>query len=345
MEYKDYYKALGLKKGASEQEVRAAYRKLARQHHPDVNPGDEGAERRFKEINEAYQVLSDPEKRAKYDRYGADWEWFQQTAGTRQQTDFSRWYTGGTEGVQYEQVDDAGSFSDFFRTLFGNTGTRRASGTTTRTRLQRGADIEQEVELTLEEAIQGTERTLQLQTESVCPECGGVGIKQTQLCNTCRGRGTVGDSRRLQVKIPAGVYEGARVRIAGKGERGLGGAPSGDLYLRISLRPHDEFVVDGADLRVDVPVDLYTCMLGGEVEVPTPSGRKLVLTIPKGTNNGRSFRLRGQGMPVLGNPSKRGDLYATVTVQLPEKLTAEQRDLFRRLRELGSDDAATAASA
>lgn len=350
MEYKDYYKALGLQKKATAQEIRAAYRKLARQHHPDVNPGDKGAETRFKEVNEAYQVLSDPEKRAKYDRYGADWERYRQTAqtsGSRQATDFSRWYTGGRSGdVNFEYGDDGASFSDFFRTLFGNATTRRSSSTTTqRTHLQRGVDLEQDVEITLEEAFGGTERTLQLQGEQTCPECGGRGIVRSALCNTCNGRGSISENRRIEVRIPAGVYEGARVRIAGKGEPGVGGAPGGDLYLRVHIRPHSTYKLEGADVRVDVPVGLYACVLGGEAEVPTPSGRKLALTIPPGTENLKSFRLRGQGMSTLGNPSRRGDLLATIVVQLPKELSPEERAMFERLRDLSGKDAAAAASA
>jgi molecular chaperone DnaJ/curved DNA-binding protein len=344
MEYRDYYKVLGVAKDAGDNEIRSAYRKLARKYHPDVNPGNKDAEARFKEVNEAYQVLSDAEKRAKYDRYGRDWERFQQTSAGRQEPDFARWYTGRPGGVNVEfGSDDAGGFSDFFRTLFGNVGTRRgAAATGQRVRMERGDDVEQEVEVTLEEAFRGATRVLQLQDERTCPECGGVGIRQSQLCDTCRGRGTISDSRRIEVRIPAGVYDGSRVRIAGKGAPGDGGAPSGDLYLRVRLKKHPEFEVDGNDVRVQVPVDLYTCVLGGEVEIPTPSGRKVALTIPPGTNNGRTFRLRGQGMPTLQNPTKRGDLYATVSAQLPATLDERQKDLFKRLQELDGPGTAAA---
>lgn len=341
MEYKDYYKTLGVAKTASESEIRSAYRKLARQYHPDVNPGNADAEGRFKEINEAYQVLSDAEKRRKYDQFGSDWERYQQSAGTRTQPDFGRWFTGSSGGVQYEYTtDDGAGFSDFFRTLFGAAGRGRTAPTAQRARLERGSDLEQDVEVSLEEAFRGTTRVLQMQGERTCPECGGVGIRQSQLCDTCRGRGTVMDSRRIEVRIPAGVYDGSRVRVAGKGEPGVGGAPNGDLYLRVRLRPSPEFDLDGSDVRVKIPVDLYTCVLGGEVEVPTPSGRKLALTIPPGTSNGKVFRLRGQGMPRLQNSAKRGDLFAEAVVQLPTALSDEERELFRRLRELDRRDAA-----
>ncbi len=338
VEYKDYYRTLGVGRNATEKEIRAAYRKLARKYHPDVNPGNKEAEARFKEINEAYQVLSDPEKRQKYDRFGADWERYRETSPGARETDFGRWFTGRTGGVHFEyEPADGGGFSDFFRTLFGSFAGTRTGPTTAgqRVRMQRGADIEQEVEVSLEEAYNGATRILQLQTEENCPECGGVGIRQSQLCDTCRGRGTVTRRRRIEAKIPAGVYDGARVRIAGQGEPGVGGAPAGDLYLRIKLLPSPGFELEGADVHVDVPVDLYTCALGGEVQVPTPGGKRLMLTIPPNTNSGTVFRLRGQGMPVLQNPSKKGDLLAKVSVRLP-KLSEQQKDLLRRMREMGS---------
>ncbi len=341
MEYKDYYQVLGVDRSTPEGDIRSAYRKLARQFHPDVNPGNPEAETRFKEINEAYQVLSDAEKRKKYDQFGRDWERYQQTTRTtrgRQDPDFARWYTGSSGGFTTEYTaDDSGTFSDFFRTLFGNAGGRRTTTPTeTRVRMERGIDLEQEVEISLEEAFHGTSRVLQMQNDVTCPECGGVGIRQSQLCNTCRGRGTISDDRRLEVKIPQGVSEGSRVRITGKGGPGTGGAAAGDLYLRVRFKPNRQFRLEGASVRVEIPVDLYTCLLGGEVEVPTPSGRTLALTIPPGTQNQKSFRLRAQGMPSLQSPSRRGDLYATVVVQLPAAVSDQQRALIERLRDLDS---------
>lgn len=341
MEYKDYYQILGVDRNTSEGDIRSAYRKLARKFHPDVNPGNPDAETRFKELNEAYQVLSDAEKRKKYDQFGKDWERYQQTTRTtrgRQEPDFARWYTGSSGGFTTENVaDDGGAFSDFFRTLFGNAGGRRTATTSeARVRMERGMDMEQGVEITLEEAFHGTTRVLQMQNEVPCPECGGVGIRQSQLCDTCRGRGTSLDDRRLEVKIPAGVSDGSRVRISAKGGPGTGGAAAGDLYLRVQIKPHRQFRLEGASVRVDIPVDLYTCILGGEVAVPTPSGRTLALTIPPGTQNQKAFRLRGQGMPSLQSPSRRGDLYATVVVQLPVQISEQQRALFEQLRDLES---------
>lgn len=341
MEYKDYYNILGVNKKASEKDIRSAYRKLARQYHPDVNPGNKDAESRFKEINEAYQVLSDSDKRAKYDRFGSDWERYQQTTTGTRDTDFGRWFTGRTGGgYQYTTSTggfDAGGFSDFFRTLFGNFagGGRTTTTTHQRTQLQRGEDIEQEIEVSLQEAFSGTNRILQMQGEATCPECNGVGIKNSQLCNTCHGRGTVDQGRRIEVRIPAGVYDGARVRIAGKGEPGYGGAASGDLYLRVRLRAHPGFEVEGTNVYVDVPVDMYTCLLGGEAQVQVPSGKKLMLTIPPNTNNGKAFKLRGQGMPLLQNPSQHGDLIARVVTDLPTDLNEEQKELLQQLRKSG----------
>lgn len=338
MDYKDYYKTLGVSKNATEKELRSAYRKLARQYHPDVNPGNRQAEARFKEINEAYQVLSDPEKRAKYDRYGADWERFQRT-GSGQTTDFGRWYTGRSGGYTSTSGTagfDTSGFSDFFRTLFGNiSGSAGRTTTTTRTQAAtRGDDLEQPIEITAEEAFSGTKRILQLSGEITCPECNGVGIKNTQLCNTCHGRGTISEqNRRIEVTIPQGVYDGARIRVAGKGEPGYGGAPSGDLYLRIKIKKHPKFEFEGRDVYVNQAVDLYTCLLGGEVAVPTPAGKKLMLTIPANTNNGQSFRLRGQGMPALNNPSQKGDLIVRVTTELPHDLSEQQRDLLKQVRD------------
>jgi molecular chaperone DnaJ/curved DNA-binding protein len=345
MDYRDYYKVLGVARDAAEKDIRAAYRKLARQYHPDVNPGNADAESRFKEINEAYQVLSDPEKRQKYDRFGRDWERYQQTAATgRQEPDFARWYTGDPSRVRVErEASDGGGFSDFFRVLFGNqSGPRGAAPSASRVRTERGADMEQEVEVSLEEAFHGATRTLQFDSQTDCPECGGVGIQQSRLCETCRGRGVVADRRRLEVRIPPGVYDGARVRLAGKGSPGVGGAPAGDLYLRVRLAPQSTFEQQGADVHARVPSDLYTLLLGGEVEVPTPSGRKVALTVPPGTDNGKVFRLRGQGMPVLGNPSKRGDLYVAVEARLPNGLSDREKELFRELREIRANDRAPA---
>ncbi|MEJ2733101.1 MAG: J domain-containing protein [Anaerolineae bacterium] len=315
MEYKDYYRILGVDKKASEKEIKKAFRRLARQHHPDMNPDDPQAEERFKEINEAHEVLSDPEKRAKYDQLGADWQRWQQRGGRPGDFDWSQW-TAGRPGervhVRYgtpEDLEDlfgGGSpFSDFFSQIFGGmSGSPGRGGFQQQMRPQRGQDYEQPVEITLQEAYQGTARILQK------------------------------DGQRLEVKIPAGARTGTRVRMSGHGGVGAAGGPAGNLYLRVTVLPDARFERDGENLRTTVPVDLITMILGGQVRVPTMTG-DVVLTIPPGTQNGRTFRLRGKGMPHLQQPDRYGDLYARVEVQLPTKLTREQRKLFEQLRDLG----------
>ncbi len=316
MEYKDYYKILGVKKNASDKEIKKAFRRLARQHHPDVNPDDPAAEERFKEINEAYEVLSDPEKRKRYDQLGADWKRWQQAGGRAGEYDWSRWATsqpGGRVHVRYgtpEDLEDlfggSSPFSDFFSQIFGGAGVRGGgSGFQYQARPQRGQDYEQPVEITLAEAYHGTTRILDK------------------------------DGQRLEVKIPPGAKTGTRVRISGQGGPGGGGGSAGDLYLRVKVLPDARFERRGNNLHVAVPVDLYTMVLGGEVRVPTMTG-SVMLSIPPGTQNGRKFRLRGKGMPLLRQPGKYGDLYARMEVQLPTHLTPQERELFEKLRALGT---------
>lgn len=323
---KDYYKILGVSRQATEKEIKQVYRKLARQYHPDVNPGDKTAEAKFKEINEAYEVLSDPEKRKKYDQFGENWAYADRFEGTRQGPGAPQWEYR-TQEVPFDLGDifSQSPFGDFFE------GQPRGGFGTSR-RPRRGQDLEHPVEVTLEEAFQGTTRLLQIQGEEACSLCQGTGRIQRALCSTCRGTGRLPKLRRLEVKIPPGVQDGSRVRIAGAG--GVGGARGGqgDLHLVVSVRPHDQFQRKGDDLYVEVPVLLTDAILGGEVDVPTLKG-KIVLTIPPETQNGRTFRLAGQGMPRLNNDS-RGDLLATVKVVLPSKLTEKEKEFFRQLRDL-----------
>ena len=292
---KDYYKILGVDRKASEREIKQAYRRLARQYHPDVNPGDKSAEEKFKQINEAYEVLSDKENRQKYDKYGDQWQYADQfeKAGWQQAPgwDFSQ---GGSR-VFYSEGDFGSLFDDLLKGF-------RPGG---QPQPRRGRDIEAPVEVTLEEAFSGSARTLNLP-----------------------------DGKRLEVKIPPGVKNGSRVRLASKGLEGYGGA-KGDLYLVTSVKPHRLFERRGDDLYVGVEVPLVVAMLGGEVQVTTLKG-KLALKIPPETQNGRSFRLKGQGMPHLGN-STRGDLLARVEVVLPTNLTQQEKELFQRLGELRPD--------
>ena len=305
VEYKDYYKTLGVSKNASAEEIKKAYRKLARQHHPDISKKPE-AEKRFKEINEANEVLSDPEKRKRYDTVGPEWERFRQ--GGQQPGGF-QWVYTGQPGADPFNGGEAGGFSDFFRTLFGegqtdfDTGPLFGRPTTRRRRSVAGADVESEVEITLAEAYKGTERSVEMRLPD-------------------------GTTRRLSVKIPVGVKDGQRIRLAGQGAPGSAGGPSGDLFLRVRVRPHPVFQRDGDDLRMDLPVALHEALLGAEVTVPTLKGR-VSLRIPPETQNGRTIRLAGQGMPRATGGF--GDLYVTVKVVLPTKLTDKERELVNEL--------------
>jgi molecular chaperone DnaJ len=317
---KDYYSVLGVNRNASEREIKQAYRKLARQHHPDVNPGDKSAETKFKEINEAHEVLSDKKKRKKYDQYGDQWQHADQFAqAQRQQQPFWNFSQAGNRGSSFEEVDLGSLFGDLFG---GRTKSRRV-------RPSRGQDREHPIEVTLEEAYHGANRTLSLQTAEACSGCKGTGQIEGLPCSICQGSGVVSSMKRLEVKIPPGVKDKSRVRIAGKGEPGYAGGTSGDLYLVVSVKPHRLFERKGHDLHVIVPVPLTMAMLGGEVMVPTLKGN-LALKIPPETQNGRAFRLTNQGMPHLGH-SSRGDLVAKVSVVLPTNLSDEEKKLFEQL--------------
>jgi len=317
MDYKDYYQVLGVDKTSSEKEIKRAFRRLARQCHPDVNPDDPQAEERFKEINEAYEVLSDQGKRQKYDQLGADWQRWQQTGGRPGDYNWGRWTSGRPgDGVHVrhgtpEDMEDlfggGGAFSDFFSQVFGGMGGGRGSGGFQyQMRPQRGQNFEQPVEITLQESHQGTTRVLQK------------------------------EGQRLEIKIPPGAKTGTRIRMSGEGAPGPAGGPAGDLYLRVTVLPDPRFERKGDDLHTNLSVDLYTMVLGGEVGVPTLTG-KVVLTIPAGTQNGRSFRLRGKGMPRLRQPGESGDLYAKVEVRLPASLTARQQELFEELQQCAGE--------
>jgi curved DNA-binding protein len=309
MDYRDYYNILGVSKNADEKELKRTYRRLAREFHPDVNPGDAKAEERFKEINEAYEVLSDPEKRAKYDQFGASWQQYQRTGGDPGGFDWSQWASGGAPGgVRVEFGGDlgdlfgegAGGFSDFFNALFGNTGPRSSAFGRRGRAGMRGQDVEQPVQITLEEAFHGARRLLEK------------------------------NGRRLEVKIPRGVKTGARIRITGEGTPGSTGMPAGNLYLKVTVRPHAIFTREGDDLRREIDLDLYTAILGGEVRVGTLDG-EVTLKVPPETQSGHTFRLRGKGMPKLQQKSQRGDLFVKVRVHLPQRLTEREKQLFSEL--------------
>lgn len=325
MASKDYYQILGVSRTASDKEIKQAYRRLARKHHPDVNPGDKSAEARFKEINAAYEVLSNPDKRKKYDQFGDQWEYAEQFAKAGGQEKV-RW-DFGKGGATFE-YGDVGDFGDVISSLFGDSGI----GSRMRGGPQRGQDAETPIEVTLEEAYHGSTRVLQLQTTEVCAACGGTGRVGNRVCTICSGAGAKVIPRRLEVKIPAGVRDGSRIRIAGGGGPGRAGGSKGDLYLVVKVLPHGLFERKGDDLYTDVSVPLTTAMLGGEVGLPTLNG-SLSLKIPPETQNGKVFRLAGKGMPQLGN-ANYGSLFARAKVVLPANLTEEERKLFERLRSL-----------
>jgi len=329
---KDYYQILGVSRNASAKEIKQAYRKLARKYHPDVNPGDKGAEARFKEINAAYEVLSDPENRKKYDQFGENWQHadqFAQAGWKGPYGDFTR--QGPFTVFDFSDFDSgAGDMGGIFDRIFGDLGARATR------RPRRGRDIEHPIEVTLEEAYHGSTRIIERQAESQCHVCGGRGALGNAPCYTCGGSGRLLRPQRLEVKIPMGVRDGSRIKMAGKGSPGPGGGTPGDLYLVVSLRPHPVFQRRDSDLHVEVDVPLTDAMLGGEVEVPTLKG-KVALKIPPETQNGRVFRLAGQGMPRMGD-TRKGDLFAKVKVALPTKLTEREKELFQQLRKLRRDE-------
>jgi curved DNA-binding protein len=342
MDFKDYYATLGVTKSASEKEIKQAYRKQARKHHPDVNPGDKNAEGRFKEINEAYEVLGDPEKRKKYDELGSNWKMYEQAQraggpgpGGGSPFGAGEWSgnygagpSGGYRTMTADEMRDLfgneDPFSDFFRTFFSGgdadpqTG-RRAGGRAGRgaPRGRQGRDVEQTIDLSLEDAYQGTTRRL--------------AIKHG------------GHSRTVDVRIPAGVGEGSRVRVAGEGEHGSGGATSGDLYLRVHVAPDSRFERKGHDLHIKVRVPVTTAVLGGEAEIPNLAGKPVRLKIPPTTQNGQVFRLKGHGMPLVGKPGEHGDLYATVEAELPRDLSPAQRQHYEALAKLAGNKKNSAA--
>ncbi|HVM72843.1 MAG TPA: DnaJ C-terminal domain-containing protein [Anaerolineales bacterium] len=303
MEYKDYYQTLGVARTASANEIKTAYRKLAMQYHPDRNPGDKQAEERFKEINEAYQVLSDAQKRARYDQLGASYSQWQQQ-GTPGNFDWGQWTAQQGSGYQQVDINDLfgdSTFSDFFRSIFGGMGEAQAVRSRTRGRAP-AVQQAQPVTISLREAYTGTTRTLQV------------------------GR------RRMEVKIPAGASTGTKIRVANAGPAGEAGSPS-DLYLVLEVAEDPAFERDGNDLHTQITIDVFKAMLGGEVEVHTLSG-KVILTIPVGTQPEQVFRLAGRGMPQLKSPGVKGDLFVLVKVQIPKELNAQQKSLLEQASKL-----------
>jgi len=348
----DFYSTLGVAKGASDAELKSAYRKMAMKYHPDRNPGDEEAERKFKEISEAYEALKDPQKRAAYDRFG--------------HAAFENGGMGGAGGF------GGGGFTDIFEEFFGDMmGGRRRSGGR-----DRGADLRYNMEITLEEAFNGKTAEIRVPASMTCEECSGSGakpgtqpttcsmcsgtgrVRATQgffsiergcpqcqgrgqtiehPCPKCSGQGRVVEERSLSVNIPAGIEDGTRIRLANEGEAGLRGGPSGDLYIFLSVKPHEFFQRDGADLYCKVPISMTTAALGGAFEVTTLDGTQTRVKVTEGTQNGRQFRLKGKGMPIL-RQATMGDLYIQVAVETPENLTKRQRELLEEFEELSSKE-------
>jgi DnaJ-class molecular chaperone len=344
MQYKDYYKILSVAKNADDKAIKAAYRRLARKYHPDVNKGQSD---RFKEINEAYTVLSDPEKRKRYDTLGPDWERYARAgAGGGGRSPFEG------QGVRFETSGDVGGFSDFFRTIFGDLiGGARGRGGFTEAEFRdlgdlggaewsgggfgagKGSDVEAAMELTLEEAFRGTRKTIALELDEPCKACGGAGHVDRQPCSQCRGTGWAKGRRHLDVKIPAGVDTGSRVRVAGEGARA--GRGRGDLYLRVTVTPDPRFERKGDDLYVDLPVSVVDAALGAEISVPTLKGQ-VSMKVPAETSSGRLFRLPGYGMPHLKGGGA-GDQYVRVQISIPAPLSPREKELFQELRRLGTE--------
>ena len=355
----DFYETLGVQKGADDKELKAAFRKLAMQFHPDRNPGDAACEHKFKEINEAYETLKDPQKRAAYDRFG-----------------HAAFENGGMGANGFGAGGfGAGGFADIFEDIFGDMmgggGRRRSSGGR-----ERGADLRYNMEITLEEAFAGKTAQIRVPTSVSCTECNGSGAKpgtQPVTCSMCQGHGKVRASqgffsiertcpqcqgrgqtikdpcgkcsgqgrtveeRSLSVNIPAGIEDGTRIRLANEGEAGLRGGPSGDLYIFLSVKPHEFFQRDGADLYCKVPISMTTAALGGSFEVATLDGTQTRVKVPEGTQNGRQFRLKGKGMPILRQP-QIGDLYIQTAVETPQNLTRRQRELLEEFEKLSSTE-------
>ncbi len=330
MNYKDYYSILGVPKGAPERDIKSAYRKLARKWHPDQNPDNaHAAEEKFKDIQEAYEVLGDPEKRKKYDFLGSDWQRASREAEQHrsyrqaQGADFSNFGNFGGATT----AGGASGFSDFFDMFFSGIGRQRTSGFSAAQ--QRGEDLESTIELSLHDAFEGGKKSVTLQVEDLCPRCHGTGTDRNRICPQCHGTGRVRETKRFDVTIPRGVRDGQRIRLAGQGASGQGGGARGDLYLIVHLAGDNHYERKGDDLYLDLPVSIYDLILGAEVRVPTMTG-DVTMTIPAGTQNNKMLRLSGKGMPKLKDGGF-GDEYVRLIGQLPTNLTDKEQKLFKEL--------------
>ncbi len=308
MDYRDYYKILGIEKSASAEDIKRAFRKLAIKYHPDKNPNNKTAEEKFKEINEAHEVLGDPGKRKKYDELGENWKHYREQGGNTQDYDWSKWRNSGRGQQQTYTEEDlfgqGGRFSDFFESVFGNRGFEGRSG---KPKARRGSDLETEIRISLEEACAGTLRQVQV------------------------------DGEMLQMKIKPGVKEAQVLRLKGKGGHGVNGGGRGDIYMKVHIEPHPVFERKNDDVHCDIPVELYTAVLGGKTVVRTLRGT-MKIDIPRGTENGKVFRLKGLGMPRFGNENEAGDLYAKVNVVVPKNLSEKELKLFKELSDLRKNE-------
>jgi curved DNA-binding protein len=324
VEFKDYYKILGVERNATSDDIRTAFRKLARKYHPDVAKDKKQAEEKFKEINEANEVLSDPEKRKKYDELGADWK-----NGPQPHPGFGGQgaYGGRSGGGNAEGFEFVGTgFSDFFEQIFGGAhGGRAGFG---RPQTERGSDVEGVIMVTLEEAMTGSVRPISVRRNTVCPECQGTGVKGRRECPTCGGTGAISSAQTYQVRIPAGVRDEQRLRLSGRGEPGAHGGRAGDLYLRVRLAAHPDFRVEGGDLYHDLDLAPWEAALGASVPVPTLSG-SVNIKIPSGAQAGQRLRVRGRGLP--SSKGEPGDLYVALRIQMPSEISEAEKEIWKKL--------------
>jgi len=334
VKFRDYYEVLGVPRTASEEDIRKAFRKLARQHHPDVAKDKKGAEDKFKEINEAYEVLSDPDKRKKYDQLGANWKQgaeFRPPPGW--QSRGGQPFGGGQGRPDFETHFGGTGFSDFFETMFG-AGAGRRSGRGFRAEpededfAERGRDVQGDIMVTLEEAFKGSIRAINVQRATACLQCGGTGVRGTSVCKACGGNGRVMTTDTHQVRIPPGVMDGQRLRIPGRGEAGVSGGASGDLLLRVRLAKHPDFLVEDNQLIYEIELAPWEAVLGVQIRVPTLEN-PVSIKVPPGTQNGQRLRVRGHGLPLASGP--RGDLFVVLRVEVPKQITPREKELWEQL--------------
>lgn len=339
VQFRDYYEVLGVPRGASEEDIRKSFRKLARLYHPDVAKDKKTAEEKFKEINEAYEVLSDPEKRKKYDQLGASWKQgaeFRPPPGWQNRS--GQPFGGGQGGPDFETHFGGTGFSDFFETLFGGAARRGAGGgfhasTDDEEIAERGRDVQGDIMVTLEEALRGSVRAINVQRATACPQCGGSGIRGRGACKSCGGNGRVMATDTHQVRIPAGVADGQTLRIPGRGEAGVAGGASGDLFLRVRLAKHPDFRVENNQLIHEIQLAPWEAVLGAQIRVPTLES-PVNIKVPPGTQNRQRLRVRGHGLPQAGG--SRGDLFVLLSIEVPKDITPRERELWEQLaRESG----------